>query len=124
MLGTAPTFYLITIESELALAVEGGVYPENVTVVRKFVPPVPDLPSYPAQGMVPLGNRRILLRCFETFKEFVSVLRYIVHLQHVHLCRYFITGHQLFGRRNVKNGSGCVTSTRQKCSTDLLQTEM
>ncbi|KJA20071.1 hypothetical protein HYPSUDRAFT_68851 [Hypholoma sublateritium FD-334 SS-4] len=71
MVGTAATFYMITIESELALAVEGGVYPENVTFVRKFVPPVPDLPNYPAQGMVPLQNRRVLLRCFEAFKELI-----------------------------------------------------
>lgn len=65
---------MITIESELALAVEGGVYPENVTIVRKFVPPVLDLPNYATQGMVPLQNRRVLFRCFEAFKIFVRSL--------------------------------------------------
>ena len=71
MVGTAPTFYKITITRELALAVEGGEYPERATIVRKFVPPVPDLPNYPAQGMVPLENRRIILKCYDAFKKFV-----------------------------------------------------
>ncbi|KAF6754865.1 hypothetical protein DFP72DRAFT_1169858 [Ephemerocybe angulata] len=71
MVGSAPTFYKITITSELALAVAGGVYPENETIVRKFVPPVPEPLNYAAQGMVPLENRRIVLQCFEAFRQFV-----------------------------------------------------
>ncbi|KAF6747425.1 hypothetical protein DFP72DRAFT_919807 [Ephemerocybe angulata] len=71
MVGSAPTFYKITINSELALAVAGGVYPENETIVRKFVPPVPEPLNYAAQGMVPLENRRIVLQCFEAFRQFV-----------------------------------------------------
>ncbi|KAF6754861.1 hypothetical protein DFP72DRAFT_1009088 [Ephemerocybe angulata] len=71
MVGTAATFYKITITSELALAVAGGVYPENETIVREFVPPVSEPLDYVAQGMFYLENRRLLLQCFEAFKQFM-----------------------------------------------------
>jgi hypothetical protein len=66
--GTASTFYKITVTRELSKAVEGGIYPKITTTVRKFVPPVA---GYPAEGMVPLEDRRLLFKCYEAFKQFV-----------------------------------------------------
>ncbi|TFK38810.1 hypothetical protein BDQ12DRAFT_712739 [Crucibulum laeve] len=71
LVGTAATFYKITITRDLLFAVEGGAYPLNATIVHKFVPSVPDLVNYAAVGMIPLENRRILLQCFEAFKQFL-----------------------------------------------------
>ncbi|KAF6747448.1 hypothetical protein DFP72DRAFT_1174929 [Ephemerocybe angulata] len=67
--GTAATFYKITINRDLAMAVESGRFPENETIVHRFVPPARTLSS---RGMVPLGNRRLLLQCFEAFKQFMA----------------------------------------------------
>ncbi|KAF8875222.1 hypothetical protein BD779DRAFT_216202 [Infundibulicybe gibba] len=72
--GTTIIFYKITITQELLVAVEGGTYPENSTIVHEFLPPIPLEMCYFLKGMVPLENRRILLQCFEAFKQFVYVL--------------------------------------------------
>lgn len=72
MAGTAPQFYKITITQDLLLAVEGGEYPSQPTVVEKLELPVADLANYDSQGMMPLENRRVLLKCFESFKTFLN----------------------------------------------------
>ncbi|KAF6754864.1 hypothetical protein DFP72DRAFT_1169857 [Ephemerocybe angulata] len=71
MVGTAARFYKITITRELADAVEIGLPVENETIVHRFMPPVPNRFTYNARGMVPLENRRLLLKCFEAFKQFM-----------------------------------------------------
>ncbi|KAF8887594.1 hypothetical protein BD779DRAFT_504771 [Infundibulicybe gibba] len=70
MAGTAAMFYKITITQDLLLAVQGGQYPANPTIVHRFIPPVPDRTGYPSKDMASLENRRVLLQCFEAFKQF------------------------------------------------------
>jgi hypothetical protein len=77
MIRTVPVFYKIPVTSALADAVAHGIHPEQTMVVQKFVPSVPipgnwDDSEYRAQGIVQLGNRLTLFRCFEAFKKFVS----------------------------------------------------
>lgn len=67
--GTAVTFYKITITEELAMAVESDIFPAE-TIVHAFVP-LP-LSRYIDQGMGPLENRRLVLQCFEAFKQFMA----------------------------------------------------
>jgi hypothetical protein len=71
MVGSTPTFYNIPITQDLVNAVETGQYPEKPTIVHKLIPPVADLYRLVHDGMRPLNNRDIILRCFEAFKRFV-----------------------------------------------------
>jgi hypothetical protein len=71
MAGSTPTFYKIPITQDLVDAVETGQYPEKPTIVHKLIPPVADLNQLFQDGMRPLNNRAIIIRCFEAFKQFV-----------------------------------------------------
>jgi hypothetical protein len=73
MVGTAPTFYKIPVTMELALAVARGQCPPTPTVVEKFTPPIPQpgTSNLVVDGMSPLVNRRIIMQCFQAFKQFV-----------------------------------------------------
>ncbi|KAJ7029279.1 hypothetical protein C8F04DRAFT_963114 [Mycena alexandri] len=69
LVGTSPTFYKIPLTEEFVRCVERGDYPNTPTIVSFHLP---DLPRPRAEGMKPLDNRRIILRCYEAFKVFVS----------------------------------------------------
>ncbi|PPQ73951.1 hypothetical protein CVT26_006405 [Gymnopilus dilepis] len=71
MIGTAPTFYKIHVTRELADAVTYGIFPEVHTVVHFYVPAVPRPHRRLSEGMKPLDNRYIALRCYEAFKQFI-----------------------------------------------------
>lgn len=71
MVGTAPTFYKIPVTQELLMSLATSQYPPHATMVEKFLPPVPSLGKLPSDGMKPLVNRRIILQCFEAFRQFV-----------------------------------------------------
>ena len=71
VIGTAPTFFKISITSALVEAVETGSYPYEATIVHKLVPPVPRLDLLEERGMRPLDNRVVILGCFEAFKQFM-----------------------------------------------------
>ncbi|TDL21149.1 hypothetical protein BD410DRAFT_724694, partial [Rickenella mellea] len=77
MIGTAPVFYQIPVTQELLSSIAAGQYPEDVTVVRKFTPPVENRAEYLQKGMLPLDNRRIILQCFAAFKDLL--VRHIPH---------------------------------------------
>ena len=69
MVGSAPVFYRIPVTTALLQAVSAAQYPEEETIVLRYIPPVPDQVAYiTAVGMRPLVNRRIVLQCFEAFK--------------------------------------------------------
>lgn len=68
MAGTTPIFYHIPVSTKLLDAVDIASFPEDKTVVFRFIPPVPDLNQYFSDGMRPLVNRRIILQCFDAFK--------------------------------------------------------
>jgi len=68
MVGSAPYFYRVRLTEALLTAVATASFPNEETVVLKFIPPVPDLNSYVSDGMRPLENRRIVFQCFEAFK--------------------------------------------------------
>ncbi|KAJ7082378.1 hypothetical protein B0H15DRAFT_852732 [Mycena belliarum] len=72
LLGTAPIFYQIPISSELVTAIARAQHPQNPTIVKKLVPPVPHLHKYLRDGMVLLENRRIVFQCLTAFKQFVG----------------------------------------------------
>ncbi|EPQ56934.1 hypothetical protein GLOTRDRAFT_37590 [Gloeophyllum trabeum ATCC 11539] len=71
MKGTMPTFYRIPVTTELVRAVQMGEYPEQETVVYAHVPSVPRPARRYSEGMKPLDNRRIVLSCYEAFKQFL-----------------------------------------------------
>jgi hypothetical protein len=68
MIGTSPTFFKIPITVELVRCVQRGEYPATPTVM---IGHVPELPRPNREGMKPLDNRRIILQCYEAFKQFV-----------------------------------------------------
>ena len=71
MIGTAPVFYKIRVTKELSDAVIYGTFPKTTTVVYFHVPPVPRPYGRLSEGMKPLDNRRIVLQCYEAFKQFL-----------------------------------------------------
>ena len=71
MVGTFPRFYKIQVTADLDRSVRFGQYPETQTVVYRHTPRVPRRRS---DGMRPLDNRKLVLRCYEAFKKFVHQL--------------------------------------------------
>jgi len=71
MIGTAPIFYRIFVTTALLQALATASYPQEETIVLKFVPPVPNQNRYRIDGMRPLDNRHIILQCFEAFKAVI-----------------------------------------------------
>jgi len=71
MIGTAPTFYKIPVTDEILISLATSQYPTQVTTVTKLVPPVPFPERLANDGMKPLVNRRIILQCFEAFRQFL-----------------------------------------------------
>ncbi|RDB23342.1 hypothetical protein Hypma_009337 [Hypsizygus marmoreus] len=69
MVGTAPVFYRIPITMSLLDAVATGSYPQEETVVMRFVPPVQNTQVYMSKGMRTLEGRRVALQCLEAFKS-------------------------------------------------------
>ncbi|KAH9160698.1 hypothetical protein EDB89DRAFT_866818 [Lactarius sanguifluus] len=69
-----PTFYKICVTSDLKNGVDGGMYPLEATNVFAHAP-LSHLPGDPIEnyneGMKPLENRDVILRCYEAFREFV-----------------------------------------------------
>jgi hypothetical protein len=65
MVATDPIFYRIPITQELLESIVTAQYPAQATVIQIFVPPI----ANPQEGMVPLDNRRVILQCFEAFKQ-------------------------------------------------------
>ncbi|KAF8630342.1 hypothetical protein AX17_005435 [Amanita inopinata Kibby_2008] len=68
MVGTFPRFYKIKVTADLDCSVRFGQYPALQTIVYRYTPRVPGRRS---DGMRPLVNRRLVLRCFEAFKKIV-----------------------------------------------------
>jgi hypothetical protein len=68
MVGTFPRFYKITVTADLDYCIQSGVYPPTQTIVYRHTPRVPTRQS---EGMRPLINRQLVLRCYEAFKQFV-----------------------------------------------------
>ncbi len=71
MIGTTPTFYKIPVTTNLISAIANSRRPSKVTTVERFIPTVPSPENLDSHGMKPLENRRIILQCFEAFKQFV-----------------------------------------------------
>jgi hypothetical protein len=68
MVGTFPRFYKVNVTADLDHSIRYGVYPLTETVVHRHTPRVPRRRS---EGMRPLMNRKLVLRCYEAFKRFV-----------------------------------------------------
>ncbi|KAH8998675.1 hypothetical protein EDB92DRAFT_1933054 [Lactarius akahatsu] len=75
MVGTTPTFYKIPVTNEILISLATSQYPSQVTTVERLVPPVPFPERLVSDGMKTLSNRRIILQCFEAFRQFVNVAR-------------------------------------------------
>ena len=71
MVGTAPTFYKINVDTSLVEAVELGEYPTQTTIVHKLTPPVQVPEDFQQDGMQPLNNRAVILSRFEAIKQFL-----------------------------------------------------
>jgi len=66
--GTFPRFYKIRVTADLDHCVRHGLYPAAQTVVYRHTPRVPRRRS---DGMRPLDNRGVILRCYEAFRQIV-----------------------------------------------------
>ena len=71
MKGTMPTFYRIPVTADLVRAVQLGEYPAQETIVYAHTPAVPRPARRYTDGMKPLDNRRVVLACYEAFKQFL-----------------------------------------------------
>lgn len=70
MKGTMPIFYKIPVTADLVRAVQLGEYPAQETIVYAHIPVVPRPARRYSEGMKPLDNRRVVLACYEAFKQF------------------------------------------------------
>ena len=66
--GTFPRFYKIRVTADLDHCVRHGLYPATPTIVYRHTPRVPRRRS---DGMRPLGNREVILGCYEAFRQTV-----------------------------------------------------
>jgi hypothetical protein len=71
MQGTMPTFYKIPVTADLVRAVQLGEYPAQETTVYAHLPVVPRPARRYNEGMKPLDNRRVVMACYEAFKQFL-----------------------------------------------------
>ncbi|KAJ7743911.1 hypothetical protein DFH07DRAFT_33529 [Mycena maculata] len=71
LVGTTPTFYKVPLTEELVQCVERGEYPNTPTIVAVHLPDLPRPHRRWVEGMKPLDNRRIILKCYEAFKAFL-----------------------------------------------------
>jgi hypothetical protein len=62
---TAPIFYRVHVTTALVDALATSAYPQEETLVLRFIPPVPNQQLYSAEGMHPLANRRSVFQCLE-----------------------------------------------------------
>ena len=70
--GTAPMFYKIPITTNPLESIATAQFPPQQTIVQRLIPPVPNMSRLLEDGMIPLDNRRVILQCFEAFKQFVQ----------------------------------------------------
>ncbi|KAL0958667.1 hypothetical protein HGRIS_013999 [Hohenbuehelia grisea] len=73
MVGTTATFYRVNVTQSLLDSLVTLSYPAEETVVMRYMPPVPEPQRYPDEGMAPLGNRCVVLQCFEAFKQSMAM---------------------------------------------------
>jgi hypothetical protein len=69
MVGTHPTFYLVTVTEELSKCVKEAIYPPETTTVFRHIPDI-----Y-IEGMRPIHDRRKIIKCYTAFKRFVDELQ-------------------------------------------------
>lgn len=78
MVGTFPIFFKIPVTQALLTHIGNGTYPPEETHVTYCYPPVPRHPLKGRyEGMKPLDNRHVILRCYEAFKLIVAFCRYM-----------------------------------------------
>jgi hypothetical protein len=79
--GTRPSFYKLSIGSDLVNAIRVGKYPHVPTMVYRYTPVLPEDPEggmdeLGVNAMKPLANRRVVIGCLEAFKMFLRVKRF------------------------------------------------
>lgn len=74
VVGTAPTFYLIRVTTNLIKALERARLPAQATIVKKYTPPVPNPQAYLTDGMRPLANRYLIFQCLEALRALINSL--------------------------------------------------
>jgi hypothetical protein len=79
--GTRPSFYKLSIGSDLVDAVRVGKYPHVPTRIYKYTPILPEEPEggmdeLGVNAMKPLANRKVVIGCLEGFKMFLRVKRF------------------------------------------------
>ena len=83
---TAPIFYRVHVTTALVDALAAATYPQEETVVLRFIPPVPNQELYRTEGMHPLANRRCVFQCLEAFKA--VVVRLFLKGKKLHLTHF------------------------------------
>jgi hypothetical protein len=67
-IGSAHFFYKITITQALVDAVVNSHFPAQETIIKHFIPPVPDVDDFLRDGMLSLDNRCTCFQCYEALK--------------------------------------------------------
>ncbi|EDR02351.1 uncharacterized protein LACBIDRAFT_309609 [Laccaria bicolor S238N-H82] len=65
-------FYRVHVTTALVDALAAATYPQEETMVLRFIPPVPNHELYKTEGMHPLANRRSVFQCLEALKAVIG----------------------------------------------------
>ena len=68
MLGPTPYFYRIPINEALIKAINESYFPEEPTIVFRFIPPVRNKQIYNAIGLVVPENRKLIFQCLQALQ--------------------------------------------------------
>jgi hypothetical protein len=67
-IGSAHFFYKITITQALVDAVMNSQFPDQETIIERYIPPVPNVDDFLRDGMLPIDNRHVSFQCYEALK--------------------------------------------------------
>jgi hypothetical protein len=65
---SAHFFYKITITQALVDAVVNSQFPDQETIIERYIPPVPNVDDFLRDGMLPIDNRHVSFQCYEALK--------------------------------------------------------
>lgn len=72
VLGPTPYFYRIPINEALIKAINESYFPEEPTIVFRFIPPVRNKQIYNAIGLVVPENRKLIFQCLQALQALLE----------------------------------------------------
>lgn len=119
MVEPRPNFYKIPVTKLLLDAPAEGQPLEDIIIVERLIPPVPDLMKYLEEGMFPVENRRGVFQCMEALEGlWVSCCAKIINPCSVGFLLerllIFIGAYYPLHRRTTVNGYGTSPSENRR----------